>query len=349
LRGHLPVNVTSLRSVVEATLDECGLPGAVVAAARGDEPLTYVIVGTDADGRPLAEDSLFPVASITKLATALCVLRLVDEGVVALDELLAGYIADAKAAQRGVTLRTLLTHTSGLPFEIAADSAPPWDRRTWDDFVSAWLATPLEVEPQTRVGYSNVGYALLGLLLEAVCGQPIDEAIRSLVLAPVGIEAYLGEEPPRPPSTVVDPLGPGTPTAWWNTAYWRSFPLPYAGLLTTAAGAIALVRAFAPPFLAGETAAEATTDQTGGLCGQFADRPWGPLPWGLGPSIGPRLGGSPRSFGHGGVTSCIAWVDPQTDLTVAAMGTLVGLDWLNRGIPQIDASLTSETLARREV
>ena len=336
------MNGRSLRPVVEATLHDCGLPGAVVAAARGDEPPTHAVVGTDAEGRPLADDTLFPVASITKLATALCVLRLVDERVVALDDALVAYLPQAKAAQPGVTLRTLLTHTSGLPFEIGADSAPPWEHRSWDDFVTAWVATPLEVEPCTRVGYSNVGYALLGLVLERVCGKPIDEVVRSLVLAPLNIEAYLGEEPPRAPATLVDPLGPGTATAWWNTPYWRSFPLPYVGLVTTAAGAIALARAFAPPFLAAETAAEATTDQTGGLAGQFADRPWGPLPWGLGPPIGRLLAGSSRSFGHGGVTSCMVWVDPKTGVAVAALGTLVGLEWLNRGVPQIAAALASQ-------
>jgi CubicO group peptidase (beta-lactamase class C family) len=341
--GHVPVNVASLRPIVEATLRECGLPGAVVAVARGDEPVAYTVVGTDAEGRPLAENSLFPVASITKLATALCVLRLVDDGVLALDDPLAAYLPRAKAAQPGVTLRRLLTHTSGLPFDIAADSAPPWEHRTWDDFVSAWLATPLEAEPGTCVGYSNVGYALLGLVVGRVCAKAFKHVVRSRVLAPLEIEAYLGEEPPRPAAAVVDALGPGTATAWWNTAYWRSFPLPYVALVTTAAGAIGFARAFAPPFLAAETAAEATSDQTGGLSGHFADRSWGPLPWGLGPPIGRLLPGSSRSFGHGGVTSCVVWVDPEADISVAALGTLVGLDWLNRGVPQIAAALGSQT------
>src|SRR3982751_3332571 len=104
-----------VREVVEDTLQRYRVPGIVVAVAPGDRPVQRLVVGTDAAGRPLAEDSLFPVASITKLAVALAVLRLADTGALNWEDPLARYLPDAEAAQPGVTVRALMTHTSGLP------------------------------------------------------------------------------------------------------------------------------------------------------------------------------------------------------------------------------------------
>lgn len=90
------------------------MPGAVIAVARHGQPIEELAVGTDAHGHDLAPDSLFPVASITKLVTALSVLRLVDRGAVHYEDRLGAYLPESAAARAGVTLRMLFTHTSGL-------------------------------------------------------------------------------------------------------------------------------------------------------------------------------------------------------------------------------------------
>jgi len=74
----------NVRPIMERMMDECQLCGMAVAAVRSGQPVEAVVLGTDARGQPLAEDSLFPVASVTKLATALAVLRLVDRHILAL-------------------------------------------------------------------------------------------------------------------------------------------------------------------------------------------------------------------------------------------------------------------------
>jgi len=82
----------SIDRAVRAAMRAGQVPGIVAAVARGADPAEFHVVGEDARGQPLAADSLFPVASITKLATALAVLRLCDAGLLALDDPLGQHL-----------------------------------------------------------------------------------------------------------------------------------------------------------------------------------------------------------------------------------------------------------------
>ena len=120
--------------------------------------------------------------------------------------------------------------------------------------------------------YSNVGFGLLAIIVERVTGHSFATALTQLVLAPLGIEGYLGVEPKRLPAWVVGELGEhaGTPLSPYNSAFWRRLSLPWGWLVTTAAGALSLVRAFAGMPTAScplALLAEATHDQTEGLSG----------------------------------------------------------------------------------
>src|SRR5215211_3828882 len=161
----------TIRQRVSEALRRPAIPGVVVAVARDGEPIEHLAVGTDARGQPLAPDSLFPVASITKLATALSVLRLCDAGLLALDDALEQHLPEAVAARPGVTLRALLCHTAGLPVDVAPAHAPYAEGLDWQALGSACLLTPLEAPPATRVQYGNVGYGLLALAIERRTGE----------------------------------------------------------------------------------------------------------------------------------------------------------------------------------
>src|SRR5262245_48955617 len=115
---------TNVVAAVERAILRYRVPGIVVAAIDSRGQSLWPVAGTDATGSPLGRDSLFPVASITKLATALAVLRLVEAGSLQLDRSIADLLPDAAAAQTGVTARHLLSHSSGLPYELD-DSAGP--------------------------------------------------------------------------------------------------------------------------------------------------------------------------------------------------------------------------------
>ncbi len=309
--------------------------GMVIATVRGDDRPTYLVAGTDAGGQRLGEDSLFPVASITKLATALAVLRLADRGQLGVEDPLATHVAEAVAARPGITLRTLLTHTSGLRYDVAGHRAPSTRGLDWPALARACIATPPVDPPATRVNYSNVGYGLLAVVVERVTGQPFPAALRDLVLAPLAIEATLGAEPPRPPARIGGDLGDGVGTELerYNSPFWRALGLPWGGLVTTAAGALRLVRAYAgdpPGFLSPELLARATQDQTGGLPGGVMAHvmEWPRCPWGLGPELrGEKLPhmapieAAPESFGHGGASGSLVWHDPRAAVSWAMLTT----------------------------
>ncbi|HMQ30197.1 MAG TPA: serine hydrolase domain-containing protein, partial [Chloroflexaceae bacterium] len=286
------------RPRIGEALDAEGVPGLVVAAARAGDAPAHLVLGADAAGAPLAADSLFPVASLTKLATALAALRLVAVGAIELDAPLARYLPDAAAARPGVTPRRLLSHTAGLPLDLAPGAAPYEHGLTWAALARACLATPLAAAPGERVCYSNVGYGLLAIAVERLTGRPFPAALRELVLGPLGVEGFLGEAPPRPAAHLGGRLGEhaGSDREPFNSAFWRGLALPWAGLVTTASGALALVRAFggAPAgFLPQALLAEATADQTGGAPGGTPGfLQWPRCPWGL----GPQLRGAKRPF-----------------------------------------------------
>ena len=123
-----------VQPVVTATMREKAVPGFVIAAARGIRPTEFLVAGADAGGVALETGSLFPVASLTKLATALAVLRLAATGALAIDDPLAAHLPDARCAGEGVTLRMLLSHTSGLPGDLAPARRPTprsWTGRPW--------------------------------------------------------------------------------------------------------------------------------------------------------------------------------------------------------------------------
>ena len=323
-----------------------------------------LLYGTDAAGRPLNRDSLFPVASITKLATALALLRLVDAGVVALNDPLSLHIPEAAAAAHpGVTLRRLLSHTAGLPMDVSQERAAYTPGLSWPTLAEACLQTPLERPPFVRVQYSNTGYGLLAVVVERKTGMEFPVALGRLVLEPLGIEGYLGVQPPRPQVMLAGVRGPHTGTALeqFNSSFWNSLAMPWAGLLTTPEGALALVRCFLETpagFLRLDTVAEALRSQTDGLAGGFA-KPllWDPSPWGLGPELRGRKAPhwapapplvSPESFGHSGASGCLVWADPTSGVAWAILGTrTAGSGWLLRRGPAISEAILNSIQSNR--
>jgi beta-lactamase class C len=348
---------TAVHPILDETRRRFGVSGLVVAAVRYPGSVATLTVGTDAAGPPLQADSLFPVASVTKLATALLMLRLVDAGAVALDGPLADYLPEARAAQPGVTMRRLLSHTSGLPTNPPLSESDPGI--TWPALAEACRATPLAWSPFTRVQYSNVGYGLLGLVAEAVTGEAFPTTLRRQVIVPLGLDGVLGQLPPRPVATVADVRGSGagTPNEPFNSAAWRALGLPWSGLLTTAAGAVRLAHAFRggdADYLAPTTAQGAIQNQTDDLAGGWVPPLlWRPCWWGLGPDLHDSklpfwapTQASPGTYGHAGASGCAVWEDPVADVAWAILGTRTADNgWLLRLGPAIGAAILAAARA----
>ncbi|MFG1609171.1 serine hydrolase domain-containing protein [Actinoplanes sp. NPDC049265] len=164
-------------------------PGTAYVVTRGDAVVRVEGVGRDGNGALVTPDTPMRVASISKSFTAAAVLTLVDEGRVALDQPVAGYLpefrmADARAG--AITVRQLLNQTSGL-----ADSTVdiPATQRAGDlrGYVAALRRGRLAADPGTRWAYCNVNYDLAARLVEVVDGRPFAEAMRERVFRPLGM------------------------------------------------------------------------------------------------------------------------------------------------------------------
>ena len=134
----------------------------------------------------------FEIGSMTKQFTALLVLQFVDEGRIKLDGYLSDYLPYyRKDTGNRVTVRQLLSHTSGIPNFISAPGFldGPASRTTYSvkDFAQKYCSGDLEFEPGTRFHYSNSGYFLLGAVLEQVSGSLYEQLLKDRIFTPVGM------------------------------------------------------------------------------------------------------------------------------------------------------------------
>lgn len=348
------------------------VPGLAVVISRRGGTGDRLFVGVDGAGARIGEHTLFPIASASKLAMGLVVLHLAERGLIDLDDPLGRYLPHAVAAQSGVTLRALLSHTSGLPLDLDPALAPLTPMLDWAAVGEACLRTPLATAPGARVQYSNTAYGLLALVIEGVEGCDFKILLEKRVFAPLGVEAYIGRIPPRPPARVVDVDSPfvGTELEPYNSEFWCGLGTPWAGIYCTADGLMALLRAYVEPHadvVSATTIAEARRNQTGGLAGGFATTDpflgfrgsraiaWPDCPWGL--AIELRGGKRPHwtsgsasaeSFGQIGSSGCVAWCDPARGVSwVALAPRTTDNGWLLRHGPAISTvALEGETAAR---
>jgi CubicO group peptidase (beta-lactamase class C family) len=164
-------------------------PGAVGSAAVGAGPLLLHVAGDaqrdDAARRPMTADTVFDLASLTKVtATLPCLLYLIGRGDVGLDQPAQRYLPEfAGAGKDRVTVRQLLSHTSGLPAERR------YDQRLHDpaQVRSAALAEALADAPGTTVRYSDVGFIAAGEVAAAVAGCGLAELAQEVVFGPLGM------------------------------------------------------------------------------------------------------------------------------------------------------------------
>jgi CubicO group peptidase (beta-lactamase class C family) len=166
-----------------AGLAAFGFTGQLVVA-EGDSLLLSRSCGTaDAKGRPVSYATGFAAGSITKSVTAALVVALAGRGVLSLDEPLARHLPGVPADKVGITLRQLLTHTSGLPMD--AEGVYALDAR--EAVLRATLTEPLVAAPGARFGYSNAGFQLLAAVCENATGVPLPRLADSLLFAPLGM------------------------------------------------------------------------------------------------------------------------------------------------------------------
>ncbi|MEV0645119.1 serine hydrolase domain-containing protein [Phytomonospora sp. NPDC050363] len=193
-------------------------------------------------------DSLFQVGSITKVHTATLVMRLADEGRLDVDAPVRAVlpdfaVADEKASAT-ITVRQLLSHTSGLTCDFTHDTGRGDDCLA--KYVEAAREVALDLEPGTGSSYSSVGYNVLGRIVEVLTGLTWDQALQDLLCAPLGLAhtVSLPEDVLRFRASMghlAGPDGEPEPAPSWNPLPRSS--APYGGqLCSTAADLVRLTR-----------------------------------------------------------------------------------------------------------
>ena len=149
------------------------------------------------DRRAASAETVFLWFSMTKIVTATAIVQLSERGGLGLDDPVSGYVADFPSGDRGrrVTIRHLLSHSAGLANPIPIGwvrpaTAPANDLR---EFTSPLLRkhSRLRSEPGARASYSNLGYLVLGEVIERASGRPYVDYVRANILDPLGMSSTI--------------------------------------------------------------------------------------------------------------------------------------------------------------
>lgn len=171
-------------------LREFQVPGAVVAVGHGSDRHVYAAgVSNTATGAAMAPDMLFQIGSVTKVWTATQIMLLASEGSIGLDAPIAGLLPGFRVADplvsSTVTVRQLLTHTSGIEGDLFLDTGD--DDGCVGRYVEACADLPQIFPPGAGHSYCNAGYVILGRIVERVTKERWDRSLRDLVIEPLGL------------------------------------------------------------------------------------------------------------------------------------------------------------------
>jgi CubicO group peptidase (beta-lactamase class C family) len=173
-------------------------PGCVLAVAHAGELVTERAFGVAdlATATPLTPRHRFRVASHSKTFTAAGIMTLHEEGRLHLDDPVARHVTGLTADIGAVTLAQLLSHSGGV-MRDGTDAGHWQDRQPFldEEGLRAQLREPLTLEANTRFKYSNLGYGLLGLVIEAITGEPYAQWMGRKIIAPFGLADTAADMP----------------------------------------------------------------------------------------------------------------------------------------------------------
>jgi CubicO group peptidase (beta-lactamase class C family) len=355
-----PLHAASFNEIpgkMQALVDQGQVSGVVTLVATKDQILHCEAVGKSdlASGRDMRKDDIFWIASMSKPITAVAVAMLADEGKLRYDDPVEKYLPefgkqslvvestpDRRVLGRPahpITLRELLTHTSGLGEYVVTD--PHW---TLSEMTKVIAREPLRFAPGSRWGYSTAGIDTLGRVVEVVSGQPFAQFVQQRIFDPLGMKDstfWLTPEQAQrfatnyrlnPDTGKLEPAVIAYMYGGAVTDHARP-ALGGAGIFSTAQD----VAKFYQMMLRGgelggkrllqpATVTELTRNQTG----ELATRPG--MTWGLGfctvrdPKAMEANGAlTAGSFGHGGAHGTNSWADPTRGVIYIIMLQRAGL------------------------
>ncbi len=195
-----PDALADLDRQIEAEMADMNIPGVVVGVASRGSLVFWKGYGlANVELQVQATDStVFEIGSISKAFVSAATMLLVEEGRVGLDDPIHQYLPDLPSEWLGVTIRQLLTHTSGIPDyeEIQTYEAYRF-RFTPEEIIRVAHTRPMDFEPGTGWYYSNTGYFLLSLIVERVEGRPLGQVLQARIFGPLGMTQTGMADPER--------------------------------------------------------------------------------------------------------------------------------------------------------
>jgi CubicO group peptidase (beta-lactamase class C family) len=186
--GQSPALIDSINTYVTAQLREQRIPGASLAVLHGDQVVLkrgYGLANVELQV-PASDSTIYQSGSMGKQFTAAAVLMLAEQRRLRLDDRITQWFPEGAGVWDSITVRHLLTHTSGL----AEYTDSTFDYRkdyTEADLVKFAASRPLDFSPGERWSYSNTGYVLLGVLLHRVTGRFYGNLLQDLIFKPLGM------------------------------------------------------------------------------------------------------------------------------------------------------------------
>lgn len=331
-----PPSCKEVAAALQPFVDRGALAGAVAVVATRDRVLSIDTVGScDVAGKKaMKPDALFWIASMSKPITGAALMMLVDEGKVKLDDPVSKYLPEFKDVKIAVkdadgkeklvtpknvmTVRHLLSHTSGMPFRSPKE-APTLDGLSLADAVKDYVATPLHSEPGTKFVYANTGINAAGRIIEVVSEMPYETFLDKRLFGPLGMKDTTFWPSKEQLGRLAKGYRPGkdkmgleetrTTALRYPLDDRKRHPMPGGGLFATAADVATFGRMIlnggelnGKRYLSEAAVKEMTKKQTGKLKESY----------GLGWTAG-------ATFGHGGAMATNLTIDPKRGLVYVYM------------------------------
>lgn len=283
-------------------------------------------------GKASSTNAMFLLGSISKPINVTAVMTLFDQGKFQLQDRVKKFLPAFTGAGRDtVTIRHLLTHTSGLPDQLPNNNALRKQHAPLTAFADETIRTRLDFAPGSRYQYSSMGILLAARIAELISGSDIRAFVERAVFGPLemkhsaqGLGRFKLEEMLVCQKDGAAPeSGSGDPDAkeWdWNSPYWRKLGAPWGGTHASAPDIATFLGEF-------RTArGKVLKPETARLMIQNHN-PAGMTPRGLGFAVG-KAAGSPgcseRTFGHTGSTGTLCWADAVSQTICVVLTSLPG-------------------------
>jgi CubicO group peptidase (beta-lactamase class C family) len=281
-------------------------------------------------GKAASKDAMFLLGSISKTISVAAVMTLFDKGKFRLDDHAKKFLPDFTGDGRdAVTIRHLLTHTSGLPDQLANNNDLRKQHAPLTEVAKETMRTRLGFTPGTKYQYSSMGILLAARIAELISGSDILTLVDDAVFQPLGMEHSaqgLGRfKLEDMVSCQMDGAAPesggGDPQSkdWnWNSLYWRKLGAPWGGTHASAPD----IATFLGEFLGAR--GKAVRPETARMMIENQNAK-GLSSRGLGFAVGKGAGSagcSERTFGHTGSTGTLCWADPASETVCVVLTSL---------------------------